>query len=98
MWDYSSSTALAVAKCESGFNVSAIGDHGSAVGVFQFHPQTFKDFNCLFEDQEDGCVPRELLDRGNPEHNIKLGVWGLSHGKESHWTCHTKLFRRTTPH
>ena len=64
VWKYSSSTALLVAKCESGFDHEAIGDMGKAVGIFQFWPQTFTDFAREFGD--------ETLSRDNPEHNIKL--------------------------
>lgn len=71
-------STLEVATCESGLNTTIYGDKGLAYGVFQFHRQTFDVFA-----KEKG----EKLDYFNPKDNIDLAIWGLSHGKQSHWTC-----------
>ena len=36
---------MKVAKCESNFLPSAVGDHGKAKNIFQYHEQTFDDFS-----------------------------------------------------
>ncbi len=74
--------SLEVARCESGFKPSALGDGGMAYGVYQFWPSTFDLFA-----QELG----EKLDYHSVEDGIKLANWGLAHGKESHWSCFARV-------
>lgn len=75
--------ALAIAKCESEFKTTAIGDGGRARGVYQFHKPTFHEFakkmgesNLSYEDTED---------------NIKVAMWAFAHDKDHHWTCSKKV-------
>jgi len=78
------SLAVRIAACESQFKTDAVGDNGKAYGVFQFHKPTFEEFSRKFGEE---------LEYTNPEHNIKLAVWALTHGLESHWTCYGKVTR-----
>jgi soluble lytic murein transglycosylase-like protein len=69
---------LLIAKCESGFNQKAIGDHGLAIGIFQFHQQTWDSFS-----QKMG----EELDIHSANDQAKLASWAFKNGLQSHWTC-----------
>lgn len=82
-YDVDETTALSVARCESEFKSTAIGDGGRAYGVFQFHEQTFREFAKQFGN--------ETLEYKNPEHSIQLAMWALANGKGNHWTCYRKL-------
>lgn len=75
--------ALGVAQCESEFKMTAVGDHGLANGVFQFHEPTFREFAKKFGD--------DSLQYKNLEHQVELAMWAISQGKGSHWTCYRKL-------
>ena len=71
--------SLAVAKCESGLNPEAVGDHGKAYGLYQFWEGTFNKFA-----SELG----EKMDYHNPDDQIKLANWAFSKGYGLiHWTC-----------
>lgn len=81
-YNYSKKTAKAVAYCESEYKANAVGDHGKAYGVYQFHRATFEMFS-----KQMG----EKLDYYNPEDNIKLAIWALANDKENHWSCYKKI-------
>lgn len=82
-FDYPVERALAIAQCESGLNHKAIGDSGKAYGTFQFWESTFYGFA-----QDYSSSTKNYKD---PEHNIEVALWALSHGKESHWSCFYKI-------
>lgn len=75
-----------VARCESGLNPLAIGDHGLARNVMQFHKETFDRWSKqLGED----------LDYTSYHDQIKLGAWAFAHGSQYQkaWTCWTKEYK-----
>lgn len=67
-----------IAKCESGYNQSAIGDKGKAHGMFQYHQPTFDSFAKQIGKQ---------MDRENVYDQIEMTAWAFSKGYASHWTC-----------
>lgn len=78
----SSKVLYEVIQCESGWNENAVGDHGLALSLAQFHEQTFYMFaKKMGED----------LDYRNPQHQIKVMAWAFSNNLASHWTCARKL-------
>lgn len=67
-----------VARCENrGLNPGAVGDHGAAVGIYQFHPE-------LWSATPQG---RAGADRRNAAANVEAAMWAWSHGYRSHWSC-----------
>lgn len=44
---------LKVAMCESSLNPQSIGDHGHAIGIFQYHKNTFERFVKLYGEPLD---------------------------------------------
>lgn len=72
-----------VIQCESGGKVNAIGDHGLAYGIAQFHEDTFNRMKRL-----SGYY---WLDYRNPNDQILLIEWAFAHGHEREWSCYTKL-------
>lgn len=76
--------ADAVIECESGGDNNAIGDHGLARGIAQFHLATFN----LFKEMS-GMVN---LNYYSAKDQRTLLLWALENGLESHWTCWTKLY------
>ncbi len=76
---------LAVAKCESGLKVNAVGDSGRAYSILQFHKSTFESW-----EKKLG----ENLDYYNFQHQIKLGAWAFSQGEKykDDWTCWRNLY------
>ena len=65
-------------QCESGFDNSKIGDHGLAVGIAQFHPDTFKRF-CT----GDYHSAKDQL-------NCMGQMWQKK--LQHHWTCWSRYF------
>lgn len=83
MYGVKKEVAIQVARCESEFKLTAVGDGGKAYGVFQFHKPTFTEFAKKFGD--------ETLEYKNFEHQTELAVWAISQGKGYHWTCFRNL-------
>jgi soluble lytic murein transglycosylase-like protein len=77
---------LAVAKCESNFNPVAVGDHGYAFSIYQFHRDTFTRFAMLYQSEYGGT----LLQYSNPQDQIKLAAYMFSLGQSTreNWTCY----------
>lgn len=77
---------LVVAKCESTFNQSAIGDHGKARGIFQYHKPTFDRFSELMGQD---------LDYYSAHDQAKLTAFVFAQYPQykSHWTCFSKNFK-----
>jgi soluble lytic murein transglycosylase-like protein len=65
-WDKSEvDGALAVAKCESGFNPKAKNPNSTASGVFQIIKGTFKQFKCegyVFDAEDNVKCARKIYD------------------------------------
>ena len=78
------SIADEIIMCESGGDNNAIGDHGLARGVAQFHLNTFN----LFKEMS-GMVN---LSYYSAKDQRKLLLWALDNNLESHWTCYKKLY------
>lgn len=79
----SSHTLYQVMMCESNGNPKAVGDHGLAKNVMQFHEQTFNKFS-----KELG----KEMDYNSSKDQIELAAWAFSRGYSHHWTCYTKLY------
>lgn len=65
-------------QCESNFNVTAVGDHGLAYGLSQFHKTTFDSY-CKgnYHSAKDQLVCMAQM---------------FSKRMQHHWTCWTKNF------
>lgn len=91
---YAASTSLIVKilQCESSFNSTAIGDHGLAYGIAQFHKDTFYEFaqQAEWRMRKAKMWPPKWH---NAAQQIFLLNWGLDHGYANRWTCY-KIIRR----
>lgn len=76
---------IGVIECESGGNPDAVGDHGLARGLAQFHRDTFYEMAAQ--------AKMKGMQWQNSIHQMKLLNWALSHGKGSAWTCYSKITR-----
>lgn len=73
---------IAVARCESSLRSDAVGDGGAAVGLFQFHRETFTaNARRLFGHEVD---EHERLD---PVTSSLVAAWMWSIGQRGQWTC-----------
>ncbi len=68
--------------CESSNNPKAIGDHGLANNVMQFHKPTFDSYSKSLG---------ESLNYDSYQDQIKLAAYMFSIGEEKNWTCYSKL-------
>lgn len=68
-----------VMHCESSGKQRAVGDGGRAIGIFQFHKQTWDMFSKKLG---------ETLDINSYHDQTKLAAWAFSRGLQSHWTCY----------
>ncbi len=66
-------------ECESNFNQNALGDHGKAKNICQFHEETFNRFAKLSGIKE--------LEYNDARDQIKLIVWAYENKKMNNWTC-----------
>ena len=75
---------LATSQCESSLNPKAVGDHGLAKGIFQYHKSTFIWMSSLMEEE---------LDYYSTNDQAKLTAFIFSNRPDlkSHWTCARKL-------
>lgn len=71
-----------VINCESGWRPDVYGDSGKAFSLAQFHKPTFEAFS-----KEMGLV----LDYYIPTDQLQVMSWAFANGKESHWTCFSKI-------
>lgn len=71
---------VAIAYAESRLNPKAVGDHGLAKNIFQFHEQTFNAF------KKEAKMP--YLEYNNWKDQAELAAWAFKNGKNEHWpTC-----------
>lgn len=75
-------TLDSVVRCESNYNVTAVGDNGLAYGPAQFHKSTFDLFAKEYGKE---------LDYKNPSDQIELMAWAFSKGYSKHWSCMAKV-------
>lgn len=80
----SEETLLAVCRCESNFEPKAVGDHGLAKGIFQYHKSTFEDFSSLLG---------EKLEYTSYKDQAKLTAYVFAKHPElrKHWSCFRKI-------
>lgn len=69
-----------IITCESGGNSEAVGDHGAAVGVAQYHLGTY-----LADAKRAGLPVQD--DRRDPEKSVQAMAAALSRGEDSKWTA-----------
>lgn len=72
-------------QCESHGDDEAIGDHGKAYGLMQFHEDTFNWMKGLAIKKGE---PFENLSYKDPESQIKLAAWAFANGFAKHWSCY----------
>lgn len=70
-----------VARCESGLNPAAIGDHGAAAGVFQFHAATF------MANVRYSGFPYDLGDRLDAAASANVAAFMFARGQAGQWSC-----------
>lgn len=70
--------------CESHGDPTAIGDHGKAYGVGQFHEDTFDWMQTQAIKQGE---PFQNLQYKNPHDQITLMAWAFANGFEYNWSC-----------
>jgi hypothetical protein len=71
--------ALCVADRESRFDPQAIGDHGDAVGLYQFHLSTWQHFRARMG------LPADDLRRDARE-AARTACWAFANGFQQRWT------------
>lgn len=74
---------LKVARCESSLDIHAIGDHGHAFGILQFHQQTF--------DQYAKVIGIQSPNINDPVQQAQVASYMFSIHKQSAWTCAKKV-------
>lgn len=79
-------TMITVIDCESAGKYNAVGDGGKSYGILQFQKATFDEM------KRQAHMPN--LQYKNPIHQMRLMVWGFSHGYANHWTCFRKIKKR----
>ena len=78
---------LLVSQCESNFKPTAVGDHGKARNIFQYHKQTFEMFSLLVG---------ETLDYNSYADQAKLTaeIFAQYPKLREHWTCWRMLQKK----
>jgi soluble lytic murein transglycosylase-like protein len=71
--------ALCVADRESRLDPQAIGDHGNAVGLYQFHLSTWQHFRARMG------LPADDL-RHDARAAARTACWAFAHGFQLRWT------------
>lgn len=86
-YDANEHELLTVAKCESSLNQEAIGDHGQANGIFQFHEPTFIRYSKLMG---------ETLNYNSAHDQAKLASFIFANYPQEKraWTCWSSNFNR----
>ncbi|MBP6045253.1 transglycosylase SLT domain-containing protein [Candidatus Woesebacteria bacterium] len=79
-FNYSTTTALLIAKAESNLNPNAKNSHSTASGVYQFIDGTFKGY-CV----EKYGYATSTNQKNDPDVQIQCAVRMLSEGGENHW-------------
>ena len=74
----------AVAMCESRLDITAIGDHGLAYGIFQFHKETFELYSKKYGLDLDYTDPYDQTD---------LAARMFNNNLQYHWSCYKKVTR-----
>lgn len=72
-----------VMQCESKGDPKAVGDHGKAKNVFQFHESTFKAYSSQYFDKFG-----IKLNYDSYKDQIQLASWMFSIKQQNQWTCY----------
>lgn len=75
---------IKVVQCESQFYGWAIGDHGKAHSLGQFHRETFYRLQ-----KESGLDLKAGWDDYRAQ--IDILIWAVNHGHKSEWSCIKKI-------
>jgi soluble lytic murein transglycosylase-like protein len=78
-YDVPETFALCVADRESRFDPQAIGDHGDAVGLYQFHLGTWQHFRTRMG------LPADDL-RSDARQAARTACWAFANGFQQRWT------------
>lgn len=78
-WGQDPEELIGVARCESSLRPDAVGDHGEAVGLFQFHPWRWE-----INAPALGYVG-DL--RADPVAAARVAAYAFATGQRSAWTC-----------
>ncbi len=70
---------LAVARCESSLRPDVVGDHGAAIGLFQFHMFRWW-LNAPSLGYHDDL-------RTDPVASSRVAAYAFAHGQRAAWTC-----------
>lgn len=76
-----------VIACESEGNSQAVGDHGLAQGIAQFHEETFNRMKRM-----SGYY---WLEYKNSLDQTLLLQWAIKNGHGAEWTCYRHLLSRS---
>lgn len=82
--------ALCVADHESRFDPQAIGDHGDAVGLYQFHLSTWQHFRTRMD------LPIDDL-RLDAREAARTACWAFAHGFQRRWTVVSRALCDPSP-
>lgn len=88
-YGYSTTTALAIAKAESGLNPDAKNKESSASGVYQYINGTFLSFCVQLYGLTDS-----LANKDNPDIQIECAIRMLSEGGEGHWDASKHIWKK----
>ena len=72
---------VSVARCESGLRADAVGDHGLAVGVLQFHERTFRANAIRYFGYAVGDLRHDVIA------SAVVAAWMIQRGNAAAWTC-----------
>lgn len=68
-----------IVECESQYKVGAVGDHGAALGLAQFHKETFYRMQSLFNENP-------MYTYGDERTELRLLIDAVKTGHDE-WTC-----------
>ena len=80
---------LAVARCESNFVKTAVGDGGKAKNIYQYHEPTWNAFRGIFE-RNTGTLGLEY-DSAEDQAQLTAYIFANHPELKSHWVCAQKL-------
>lgn len=78
------SIPIRVVDCESDFVIGAVGDNGAALGLPQFHKETFYRMKRLSGEEK-------MYEYGDERTGLRMLVWAISEGHGNEWTCYRSL-------
>lgn len=81
-FNYSTSTALSIAKAESNLIPDAKNSHSTASGVYQFINGTYKEY-CI----DKYNYAESMEQKNDPDIQIQCAIRMLAEGGENHWNA-----------